>query len=230
VSDVIDFLNKNSGALSVVFTAVVTLATAIYAALTWMLVRETSLMRQVQTEPKLEIIVRSLEIAIHIVRLHIKNIGLGPALNVRFKPTIVSGGDAAARLLTEFTAPNFFSTGVAYLGPGQERLSAYTQMTQDHDGKIAAVLAFNVEYQSATGKQYREVISIDMSEFKGSYQLGKPHLYAIAQSLERIEKDIGHLTSGFRRLRTDVYTAADRQAEQQESREALEAMRRQAGA
>jgi hypothetical protein len=87
-------------------------------------------------------------------------------------------------------------------------------MTQDHDGKIASVLAFDVEYQSATGKHYRDAISIDMSEYKDSYQLGKPHLYAIAQSLDNIEKDIGHLTTGFRRLKTDVYTSADRESEE----------------
>ena len=230
MNELLDFLNKNSGALSVVFTAAVTLATAIYAVLTWMLVRETSLMRRVQTEPKLEITARSLDIAIHIIRLHIKNIGLGPALNVRFKPSVTSGGDAAARLLAEFTAPNFFATGLAYFGPGQERLSAYTRMTEDHDGKIASILLFDVEYQSATGKHYRETISVDMSEHKGSYQLGKPHLYAIAQSLEKIEKTIGYLTTGFRRLKTDVYTSADREAKEKEQRDAIEEARRSRGA
>lgn len=48
-------------------------------------------MRQVQTEPKIEITARSMEFAIHILRLHVRNIGLGPALNVKFKPRVVEG-------------------------------------------------------------------------------------------------------------------------------------------
>jgi len=33
-----------------------------------------------------------------------------------------------------------------------------------------------------------------MSEMKGGYQLGRPILYSIAQSLEKIQKDIAHIT------------------------------------
>lgn len=43
-------------------------------------------MRQVQTEPKIEILLQSLDIAVHIVCLHIRSIGLGPAINIKFTP------------------------------------------------------------------------------------------------------------------------------------------------
>lgn len=225
MSEVLDFLNKNSGALTVIFTGVVTLATAVYAVLTWLLVNETRLMRQVHTEPKLEITARSLDIAIHIVRLHIRNIGLGPALNVKFSPRVIAGGESAQNLLAEFTETNFFSVGLAYFGPGQKRTSHYTQMTEDHDGKIASVLAFDVAYESVTGKRYKEALTIDMSEQKGSYQLGKPHIYAIVQSLEKIKKDIHHITTGFKRVRADVYTREDRKAEADAARARMEQYR-----
>lgn len=213
MTEILDYLNKNSGAFTVIFTAVVTIATAVYAILTYVLVKETRLIRQVQTEPKMEITAKSLEIAIHILRLHIRNIGLGPALNVRFTPRVVKGGEVAKNLINEFTETNFFKVGLSYFGPGQELLSSYTQMMQDLDGKIASILAFDVEYESATGKKYRETLLIDMSEHKGSYQLGKPHMYSIAQSLEELQKDVGHIASGFKRIRTDVFTAEDREAE-----------------
>lgn len=103
MTDIFKFLNENSAALTVIFSAVVTLATAVYAILTWILVSETRKMRQVQTEPKIEISLQSLDIAVHIVRLHIRNIGLGPALNIRFSPKIVSGGESAQTLINEFT-------------------------------------------------------------------------------------------------------------------------------
>ena len=88
MTELLELLNKNSGALTVLFAAVVTAATVVYAALTWVLVKDTRMMREVQTEPKLQVTVSSFDFAIHIVRLHVQNVGLGPALNVTFKPKV----------------------------------------------------------------------------------------------------------------------------------------------
>ena len=221
MNEIIDFLNKNSGALNVVFTGVVTIATAVYAALTWKLVTETRLMREVQTEPKLSVTLRSIDQAIHIVRLHFRNIGQGPALGVSFSPRVESGNEVSAALLDEFTKPNYFKTGLSYFGPDQERISMYTQLTQDHDAKLSTVLAFDVTYKSVTGKSYKETLIVDMSEYKGTHQLGKPHLYAIAQTLEKIQNDIDRLIGGSKRLQIDVFDRDDRaqvQAEREEWR------------
>jgi hypothetical protein len=66
---------------------------------------------------------------------------------------------------------------------------------------------------------------MDMSEKKGSYQLGKPHLYAIALSLEKIQTDFRHVVTGFKRMRVDVHTSDDRKEESDELHERLEAER-----
>lgn len=227
MTELLEFLNKNSGALTVLFTAVVTVATAVYAALTWVLVKETRMMREVQTEPKLQVTVSSLDFAIHIVRLHVRNVGLGPALNVTFKPKVLAGGQSAEKLLAEFTDVNFFSVGLKHFGPGQERVSAYTQLTEDHDGKMASVLAIDVTYSSATGKNYSDSLVVDMSELKGGYQLGKPHAYAIAQSLEKMQKDINHLTTGFHRIKANIYTSEDRAEESAEAQARREQRKRE---
>jgi hypothetical protein len=100
--------------------------------------------------------------------------------------------------------------------------SHYSQMTQNHDQKIESVLLFETEYQSVTEKKYKEKTIIDMSEMKGSYQLGKPNLYAISQSLEKIQKDFGHIVSGFKRIKADTYTHEDREREYQERMQQIE--------
>jgi hypothetical protein len=155
---------------------------------------------------------------------------LGPALQITFNPKVLAGGDGGKTLLDELTETNFFRTGVSYLGPGEERYSHYTQMHEDHDAKVASVLAFDVSYRSATNETYSETLVIDMSERKGSYQLGKPHLYSIAQSLEKLQKDLGHVVSGFKRIRADVYTSDDRTEEKKAMREQLEKARAERGA
>jgi hypothetical protein len=212
LSDFFEFLNKNSGTLNVVFTAVVTVATAVYAALTWKLVTETRLMREVQTEPRLAVTLQSIDQAIHIVRLHFRNIGQGPAISVKFSPRVETGNEHSAALLEEFARPNFFTTGLSYFGPGQERISMYTQLTQNLDAKLSTVLAFDIEYRSVTGKKYEDTLIVDMSEYKGTHQLGKPYLYSIAQSLEKLQKDVDRLVSGTR-IQADVFTEDDRARE-----------------
>lgn len=230
MNEIIDFLNKNSGALNVIFTGVVTVATAVYAVLTWRLVTETRLMREVQTEPKLSVSLRSIDEAIHIVRLHFRNIGQGPALNVKFTPRIEVGTEISASLLEEFTKPNFFKTGLSYFGPGQERISMYTQLHENHEAKLSTVLAFDVEYVSLTGKKYKDTLVVDLSEYKGTHQLGKPHLYAIALSLEKLQKDVERLAGGSKRLKTDVYSNEDRAQERAEHEKCVAEQRRSAGA
>jgi hypothetical protein len=216
LSDILDTLNKNSGAFNVLFSAIVTIATVVYAKLTSTLVSETKKMRQVQTEPKIEITVKPFDFAIHITRLQIRNIGLAPALNVKFKSQVQSGGECAQSLLEEFTMTNFFKTGLKYFGPGQEIHSNFTQLNKNHEAKMASVLLFNLEYESVTGVKYKEQVVIDMSELRGLGQLGTPNLYSIAKSLEKIKEDFSHITSGYRKINTNVFTAKDRAKEQEE--------------
>jgi hypothetical protein len=220
ISEILDYLNKNSGAFSVLFSAVVTIATVFYSILTLRLVSETRKMRQVQTEPKLEIIVKPFDFAINIVRLHVRNIGLGPALNVKFKPKVLSGGDGAQSLLQEFTQTNFFKIGLNYFGPGQEMHSNFTQLSQNHESKMSSVLLFDLEFENVTGVKYKEQAIIDMSELRGIGQLGTPNLYSIAKSLEKIKDDFANVTSGFRKINTNIFTSEDR-AKEQEEREAF---------
>lgn len=73
-------------------------------------------MRKVQTEPKIEITLRSVDEAIHIQRLHVRNIGLGPALQVTFRPKVLAGDEGAQSLINELTQTHFFTSGISYLG------------------------------------------------------------------------------------------------------------------
>jgi len=213
----LSFLNENAGAFSVIFTAVVTLATISYAILTYWLVKETALMRQVQTEPKIEITVRSHEVHFSIMRLYVRNIGLGPALNVKFFPKVLAGGDVASELIESFTDANFFKVGLGFFGPGKEMVSGYTQMTKDGESKFCCVIGFDVRYESVTGKKYRENLIVDMSEHRGMRRIGGiPPLHSIAQTLERIQKDFNRITSHASRIGVDMYTEQDRLREREE--------------
>lgn len=216
------FLKRNSEALTVIFTAVVTLSTVFYAVLTGLLVSETRKMREVQTEPKLHITIESYDFAIDIIRLNIQNIGLGPATDLQFEPSVISGGKSAKKLLGEFTESNFFNTGLRHFSPGQTIYSTYTDIAKDFEGKSSAVLSFKLKYKSATGKKYSEETVLDMSELKGRYQFGKPNMYSIAQSLEKMQKDVGLIISGNTRIKANVYSSEDRKTESENKKRIAE--------
>ena len=200
----------------VIFTGVVTLSTVVYAILTALLVAETRRMRQAQTEPRVEVIIKPREEWISLIHVYIRNIGLGPAYDISFDISAESGGEGAEALIEDFTRAQFFKTGLRYLGPGQEMVSDYSQITEKFEQKIESVIIFVVQYRSTTGKHYKERYRLDFSEFKGRTQIGKPHLYAIAQHLEKIQQDFNRLATGFNRIKADVYNSEDREKERKE--------------
>ena len=106
VNEILHFLNQNAGVLSLIFSGVVTISTVVYAILTAKLVSETRKIREVQTEPKIQITLKPFEFAISCIRLHIKNIGFGLAKNIIFNSKVISGGEGAEKLLVEFTESN----------------------------------------------------------------------------------------------------------------------------
>lgn len=211
--EILEFFNNYSGGLTILFSGVVAISTVVYAVLTWRLVSETKKMREVQTEPKIYIGLESHEDAINIIRLNIKNIGMGPASDLKFDFSVISGGNSAKKLLEEFTNSNFFKIGLRHLGPGQNIYSPFTQATKDPEGKTNSVLSFKVKFKGPTGKLYTEDIFIDMAEMIGRYQLGKTNLYSIAKSLERIQKDFSKIISPSWRVKTENYSSKDRQQE-----------------
>lgn len=200
--DFLSFLKKNSAAITVIFTAMVSFSTVIYAILTAILVSETKKLREAQTEPKIYISLDSFDFAIHLVRLKIKNIGLGPASNLTFQPSVISGGTSAEKLLQDFTGSNFFAVGLRHFGPSQRIYSTWTDTSQDIESKSNCVLSFKLKYKSVTGKKYSEEIIIDMSELIGQEDLGTPPMHSIAQSLDKMEKDIKSVCSTLKKIMT----------------------------
>lgn len=199
--------------LLAIFSGAVAISTVVYAILTWKLVSETRKVREVQSEPKLLVTLESTDFAINIVRLCIKNIGLGPAKNIHFRPKVTSGDSAAENLLKEFTKPNFFRLGINHLGPGQSVYSGFSSMLENHDQKISSQFLFRVKYDGPIRKNYSEEFAVDMSELSGTSRLGEPYLNSITKSLEKIETQVRHIATGFNRIKVDVYSSEDRQTE-----------------
>jgi hypothetical protein len=225
LTEFLGFLNNNAGVLSTIFSGIVMFATVVYAILTASLVKETRHMRELQTEPRIEVTASPREEFVNIITLHIKNIGLGPAYNLRFRLKGESQTDGENELIQDFSKTQFLITGLQYLGPGQELRTGFTQMSKNYSSKIKAHLIVEVAYIGSTGKSYKDKIPVYFEEFEGYGALGTPNLYAIARSLEKIEKNFDYLASGFKRLKVDIYSEKDRCREMHDLEEQLEQLR-----
>jgi len=215
----VEFLNENSGAFAVIFSAVVAIATIVYAILTWKLVSETRKMREAQTEPKVSVTIQPREEWINLIDMVIQNIGLGPAYNIKFEinPDFEY---MKGRFLSEL---GFMKNSLKYLAPNQKLQFFLTTMIENFEEKTKKPFEIRVTYQNGRGKTYKDVYMIDFSQLIGLRQLGEPPLYKIAKNVEEIEKDIYNLSTGFHKIKVVRYTKED---VEEETKQLLEQFKR----
>ncbi len=183
----IDFLNQNSGAITLIFTMVVALATVAYVVLTWSLVSETKKLREVQTEPKISAIIQPREEWLNFIDLIIQNIGLGPAYNIQFQVDPDFEEEGRSFKLSDI---GFIKNGLRYLAPNQKLQTYLTNLADNFEQKCNNPFRIVVSYQSAIGKRYNDEYLIDFSQRREIRDVGKPAINKIADSIERIETHV----------------------------------------
>jgi hypothetical protein len=222
MEEVLKCLNQNSGSIGVLFSGLVTLATLVYAILTWKLVNETRRMRKVQTDAKVVVSLDTRKEAINFIDFILKNEGNGPAYDLKFTAEPVDPENSEASILTGIRSFGFFNKGLDYLSSRQEIRSFLTSMLENFQQKIDTSIRIDVSYKSSFGERFNEKYILDFSIFKGIHQLGKPNLYSIAKSLEKIQTDIHNLTAGSSQVRVLTQTKAEYLEEEQKRLEEAE--------
>lgn len=217
---IIQFLNTNAGAINLLFGGIVAAATVVYAVLTSTLVRETRRLREVQTEPHIELSFRSRDEIISLIDVVTVNIGAGPAYDVKVRFSANSESEGAKQLLQQLSTLNALSSGIAYLAPRQE-LSSYWSDVRDHfDEKISTIISATSTCKSATGIVYTRHHTLDLSELKGIVRIGTPPLLKISRDLEKLQDAVSKIASGWSKPKVHIYTSEDREAERREWEEA----------
>lgn len=211
-ASILEFLNSNSGAFSVIFAAVVAISTVVYAILTRKLVYETKEMREAQTEPKISVVVQPREEWINFMDMIIQNVGYGPAYNISFDIS----PDFECRKGEYLSRLGAMKSGLRYLAPNQRIQFFLTSMVEDFEQKVKKSFEIGVKYQNRVGKTYEEKFMINFSEYVGLPQLGEPPMYEISKNIEQMQKDIHNLSTGFSRMKAIVYTKNDLEEEKRE--------------
>lgn len=185
-----------------VFTGVVAGSTVAYALLTWQLVSETRRLREVQTEPRVSVSVELAEGVGHgALELVVRNEGQGPAQDIQFNfegdPTYFTENG----LEQPIDQIPVIKNGLPYLGPNQQfRILLGWLFGDAFERASQEPWTFHIDYENALGKSQRGSYTLDFSRFSGLMLGGEPPLVKIEKHLEALQKDLHHLTTGFKKL------------------------------
>ena len=218
-------LGERAAAWNLLFSATVALSTVVYAVLTWKLVAETRSMRKAQTAPKVAVYYESRDDWMSLLNIVIRNVGMGPAYDIKLSLEPSSDSPGAHLLMTELAARNVFNTGIRFLAPGQQYLSYFTNIAEAAEEKLGARLRVTVQYRTAAGEQQTDQYVLDFAELRGILEVGEPPLTVIARSLDKVAKAAARVTAGDSRLQVDVWTNRDRNRLREQRRTCVDAQR-----
>lgn len=206
--------------LIIVFTGVVAGSTVAYALLTWRLVSETRRMRESQTEPRVSMRIEFNEGIGHGgMELVIRNEGQGPAQNIKF----AFEGDPTYFIEYGQQEPvdqiPVIKNGLRYLGPRQSfRLILGWIFGEAFNRATQMPWTFHVDYESLVGRPRTDTYILDFSQFSDLIVGNRPPLVEIEKHLHSIQKDVRHMTTGFRKIQVITQTKAELRKEQEELR------------
>jgi hypothetical protein len=213
---------------AVLISGAVAVATFVYAALTWKLVSETKMMREVQTEPKVSVVSEFDPADLDRVFMVIQNIGLGPAYEVKLQvhPDFVYFEPK----MMPFSEFGVIRDGLSFMAPGQRVSIFLFSMARDFEKRLSgSTIEVTTTYRNSIGKLYQDNYSIDLSKFVGMIYRKPGTLKDIAHKLETIERSVTRLTSELQTLSVVVEDREgylERLADQrQRHRELMEAIK-----
>ena len=86
-------------------------------------------------------------------------------------------------------------------------------MYENHASKIETRVWVKCHYRSSSGRKFEAQCILDLSELKGISRVGTPPLQNIEKHLAAIKKEMEYWSSNGHRMKVDVFTKSDRDAE-----------------
>jgi hypothetical protein len=209
--------------VTLIFTGMVTLSTAVYAWLTRKLVAETILLRKAQTQPHIGVYLRPSDVWVNIFDLIIENDGQGPAYNIRWNASdLPAAGEKGVHL-------DYLKNldGLTYMAPGQRVQSFFGSGVEllQHNPRPSVTL--NVEYADAQNVRYKSTYVLEPARFEGQSRVGGNPEHEMAKALSEVATLLKRVIEGSR-LRVLAMSEEGFREEQKRELAAIEERRRAA--
>ncbi len=214
VVDIINVINKNQGVVTAAFTFITVVFTCFLVWFNHRIAKETKRLREVETEPHVEVYLVPYRGSMNIINMIVKNSGGGPARDIRWK--ILADFDDLKTHKVPIANMSLFK--VLHYLPANEQLEFFfgTATNILKEPKLKPI-EIEVEYKNIYQKNKKnDLFKIDLEPFEGMQRIGTPPDYEIAKALKQISRDFGQLKTGYAKLRVLTKTEKEEFEEQEE--------------
>ncbi|MDP2890510.1 MAG: hypothetical protein Q8P34_16280 [Bacteroidota bacterium] len=172
--------------ITLIFTGVVTICTAIYSYLTYKLVRETRLSREFHLEAHMIAYLVNGDSSPDIVSLVVRNIGNGIAKNLQFK--IIR--DISYPACTKLKQIGIFKKTLDLFPPNHENKYILMSLQEQFNEKTEDYVEFELTYDDAITKGKKKIFRLEFNDIEGFGKITPPETYIgmISYQLEKIGK------------------------------------------
>lgn len=199
-------------AISTVFLAIFTLVLAFFTFYLW---QEAKKSREYQIElnrPELSVIFEPSKKYINFIYINIKNIGKNPLYNLKLNEV---EGDFNIPIRDKKLSELSYLKKIKYIRPNQEIDQFFMSLHSLKDKKVEELhFSMYFEYEGHNRKKYYKKFDFDFSQFLDMSQLGDEPMNKIADSLDKIKRDIELFSSGFHKFQVITQTKKEKQEEE----------------
>lgn len=213
------------------------IATIAIAVLTFILAKETWYLREAQFQQLLELRrenirpnvgfqLESSPVGMNFMNVKVSNLGKGIAKKVAFAFSdrngnpVPAGQDAVA---DKFFKLAIFRQGIHSIGIGQvfsSYLFSFIDLGNElKDELFKSYLNISITFEDVEGAKYENAFTLDFAQYEGITELGGDALHQMANEIKKIREHVGKVANKPRgRVAVDVFSAADRNRESEETK------------
>lgn len=164
--------------------------------LTFLMIRESKLMRKFYTTPDIDIYLEFAEASPSLLFIIIENSGAGKAIDVKFdlvKDYSYYNDFDVRKLATKGIIKN----GIRNFYPKQKFKYFVSSLEGNYELKSTDSIQLNVSYKLDNGKKIKKFYELFIEEYMGGgmHTPGDTHIRQISYRLEQIQKDFAKITS-----------------------------------
>lgn len=152
LTNIMEYLNNNTGAVTALLTAVLVATTIFYAWVTFFLFRETRLGRLATQKPEMVAYLRPHNKLVSALNVHFANIGLGPAFAVKVSFNFIEGEAAKYELSHLPVKPRHLTNVMPAQSSMETNFGTYYELVEKQ-GEISP-FAIRIEYSDAKGRSH----------------------------------------------------------------------------
>ena len=182
---------------------------------------ETKRMAEAASQPQIVVTIEGNQWSFIHADLHVTNTGNATAfdISIEFDPPL------AIELENKTETIKTPLRSISILKPGQELTSWVGKMFSYLDSSYSITISYA---RSPQGKRESLTYILDMSSYKGIHRLGSGDpLTQLAQQTKKLQEDVHRIATGWSKLKVDIITSADREAEAAERGARWEAERQE---